>query len=305
MSPRPQHGTPAGDATIAIQKLARTTGGDVQELQTHYVLEALLSRIAASPFADDFVLKGGALLAAFAARRPTKDVDLSASHLSNDIDDVAARIRHIITIALDDGVLFDPDSVVASAIRDTDQYAGVRIKLVGTLGRSRLTIGIDVNFGDPIWPAPQHVEVPRVVAVGLPPLVMLGYPLHMVLAEKTVTAVDRGTTNTRWRDFADIYTLTGTHFIDAATTRASVETVATYRKVTLKPLFPTLAAMPDQAQPKWRAWRTRVGRVADVPEAFAEVLDAVATFADPLLNGTATGNWNPTTRVWESPQREN
>jgi hypothetical protein len=74
---RARHGTPDGDATIAIQQLARSTGGDVQELQTLYVLEALLSRIAASPQAEDFVLKGGVLLAAFAARRPTKDIDLT------------------------------------------------------------------------------------------------------------------------------------------------------------------------------------------------------------------------------------
>lgn len=38
-----QHGTASGDATIAIQKLARSTGSNVQELQTLYVLEALLS----------------------------------------------------------------------------------------------------------------------------------------------------------------------------------------------------------------------------------------------------------------------
>lgn len=64
MTPKPQRGTPDGDATLAIQKLARETGADVQELQILYVLEALLARIAASPHRDDFVLKGGVLLAA-------------------------------------------------------------------------------------------------------------------------------------------------------------------------------------------------------------------------------------------------
>ena len=46
MSPNPQHGTPAGDATIALRKLARQSGGDVQELMTLYTLEGLLARIA-------------------------------------------------------------------------------------------------------------------------------------------------------------------------------------------------------------------------------------------------------------------
>jgi len=72
VTPSPQHGTPAGDASIAIRRLARQAGGDVQELMTLYALEGVLARIALSQYRDDFVLKGGVLLAAFAARRPTK-----------------------------------------------------------------------------------------------------------------------------------------------------------------------------------------------------------------------------------------
>lgn len=45
MSPHPQHGTPAGDATLALRKLARQTGGDVQELMTLYAFEGLLSAL--------------------------------------------------------------------------------------------------------------------------------------------------------------------------------------------------------------------------------------------------------------------
>jgi hypothetical protein len=62
VSPGPQHGTPAGDAFLAIQKLARGSGGDVQELLTLYALEGPLTRVAASRYREDFVLKGGVLL---------------------------------------------------------------------------------------------------------------------------------------------------------------------------------------------------------------------------------------------------
>lgn len=300
MTPKPQRGTPDGDATLAIQKLARETGADVQELQTLYVLEALLARIATSPHRDDFVLKGGVLLAAFAARRPTKDIDLQATGLSNDADDVAGRFREIAAIALSDGVAFDADSITASAIRDgdADEYAGVRVRLVGHLGRARLTVGIDVNFGDPIWPAPQLIELPRIVPLDLPPVTLLGYPLAMVLAEKIVTAIDRGEGNTRWRDFADVYTLTHLQSVEAATLRNSLETVAAYRGVTLAPALPALAEMPERAQPKWRAWRTRVNRQKELPEAFADVLNEVARFSDPVLLGAAMGSWKAAERAW-------
>ena len=164
MTPKPQHGTPAGDATIAIQKLARTTGAEVQELQTLYALEAFLARVASSYHRDDFVLKGGVLLAVFEVRRPTKDIDLQATGISNDADEIASRIRTIAAIDLPDGVVFEPDTLTASVIRDgDDDYPGVRVRLVAKLGRARLTIGVDVNFGDPIWPVPQSVDLARLL----------------------------------------------------------------------------------------------------------------------------------------------
>lgn len=185
MSPNPQHGTPTGDAIIALGKLARQTGGDVQELMTLYALEGLLARIAPSEYRDDFVLKGGVLLAAFAARRPTKDIDLQATRLTDDPDEVAERVRAIAGLELADGLIFDPASVTAATIRDEDEYAGVRVKLIATLGTARLTVGMDVNFGDPIWPTPELIELPRVTDLGLPSLTLLGYPLTMVLAERS------------------------------------------------------------------------------------------------------------------------
>nr|WP_167169202.1 nucleotidyl transferase AbiEii/AbiGii toxin family protein [Brooklawnia cerclae] len=266
---------------------------------TLYALEGLLARIARSEYRDDFVLKGGVLLAAFAARRPTKDIDLQATRLAGDPEEVAERVRAMVTLDVDDGLVFSPASVTATMIRDEDEYAGVRVKLTATLGTARLTVGIDVNFGDPIWPAPRLIDLPRVVPLGLGPVTLLGYPLTMVLAEKVVTAIDRGLANTRWRDFADVYALTHLHEVDAGEFRASVETVAEYRKVALTTLLPALAPMGEQSQQKYRAWRTRSHREDELPEVFAEVLAAVAGFADPVLSSSVPGRWNPVATSWE------
>lgn len=299
MTPLPQRGTPAGDAAIAIRSFARRTGADVQELMTLYALEGLLARIAASAYRDDFVLKGGVLLAAFAARRPTKDIDLQATRLSGDPEEVTERVRAIAVLTVPDGLIFDPSSITATTIRDADEYAGVRVKLTAHLGKSRLAIGIDVNFGDPIWPAPRLIDVPRIVPLDQPAVRLLGYPLTMVLAEKIVTAIDRGVANTRWRDFADVYTLVGLHPVDAGELHASLETVAEYRTVDLSALLPTLHPMREGAQQKYRAWRTRSHREAELPASFADVLTAVAGFADPVLASAATGTWNPQRHIWE------
>lgn len=121
----------------------------------------------------------------------------------------------------------------------------------------------------------------------------------MVLAEKIITAIDRSVANTRWRDFADVYTLTRLHSVDAGDLRTSIETVAEYRKVTPAPLLPVLAPMNERAQQKYRVWRTRSHREDELPAAFADVLSAVANFADPVITTTATERWNPRLQVWE------
>lgn len=43
-----------------------------------------------------FVLKGGVLLAAFDLRRSTKDIDLQATGIANDADDVVERVRRLL-----------------------------------------------------------------------------------------------------------------------------------------------------------------------------------------------------------------
>ncbi|MBC9944770.1 nucleotidyl transferase AbiEii/AbiGii toxin family protein [Leucobacter sp. cx-328] len=303
MTSDPQTENDSDRATLAIRALARAQNADVQELQTLYVLEAFLARLALSEYRDDFVLKGGVLLAAFAARRPTKDIDVRASGVSNDERAVLERVRAIADLTVEDGVRFDSASLAAVTIRDGDaeDYSGVRVKMVGFVGKSRLTIGIDVSFGDPIWPAPRDIDLPRLIDLGLPAVRLKGYPLVMVIAEKVVTAMHRGAGNTRWRDFADVYLLMRSHAFSAEQIRAAVIVVAEHRGTKVSALLPTLEGMPRRAQPKWKAWRRRIGREADLPEQFAEVLSGVASFIDPIARGGAKGEWDPAQLRWVSP----
>ena len=224
---------------VHIQNQARANRQNVSELARLYTLEGMLARIASSDYVEDFVLKGGVLLAAFALRRPTKDIDLEATRIVNDVQDVARRVREIAAIVLDDGIVFDLDSIRAETIRDGDEYQGIRVKLIGLIGRSENIIGLDISFGDPIWTAPQKIDVPRVLDKDQSsPISILGYPLVMVVAEKVVTMLQRGEVNTRWRDFADVVAIAARHSMEATELRSALTTVATHRRVTLEPLIP-------------------------------------------------------------------
>ena len=288
----------AGSRYLDLQRKARTTGRPTDELIQLYALECFLDRLTRSAFAKNFVLKGGVLLAALNARRPTRDIDFAASAIKATETEVLAAVRTIARVSLEDGLEFDADQATAEIIREEDDYNGVRITLSGTLSRAEIHLHVDVNVGDPIWPEPQEVSLPRLLD-GV--LLVRGYPLEMVLAEKLVTAITRGTASTRWRDFVDLYSLAGRHSVNSVSLRSSLERVAQYRRVTLAPMSSVLAGYPEIAQSRWSAWLRKQRLETSVPIEFSSVLEHVASFADPIISRPVSGlgTWDPTLHRWQ------
>ena len=159
----PTRATAAGRAYLELRRKARQDRRPVDELMQLYVLECFLARLAASRFANQFVLKGGVLLAAFGERRPTRDIDLQAQALDNEPATILAAITGIAAEDLDDGVVFDTSTATTETIRDEDRYPGVRVTIPARLATARPRFHADVSVGDPITPPPANVTLPRVL----------------------------------------------------------------------------------------------------------------------------------------------
>jgi hypothetical protein len=157
---------------------------------TLYVVERWLARLSASPYAEDFVLKGGMLLAAYDARRPTADVDALARGLANDQDAVVARIAEVAGQSADDGVEFLTDTAVARPIREDAFYPGVRVAVDSRIATAVVRFRLDANFGDPVTPTPRTIELPSLRDTAA--VRVLGYSIETVLAEKLATAIMLG-----------------------------------------------------------------------------------------------------------------
>ncbi len=128
---------------------------------------------------------------------------------------------------------------------------------------------------------------------------MRGYPLVMVHGEKIVTAVARGTVNTRWRDFADIYLLSRRHALAGADLAGSVRQVARHRQVELVPLVRVLDGYGEIGQARWAAWRRKQQLEERLPAQLAEVVSAVVVFAGPAVSGNVAGlSWDPSAGSW-------
>lgn len=299
---RPTRDSAAGRAYLDLQNQARRRKRGTQELLTMYVVERWLSRMSRSPYAEDFILKGGMLLAAFGTRRPTVDADALARNMASDEATVAHRVAEIAAIEdPDDGVEFLPESVNTSVIRDDALYSGVRVTMAAQLATAQVKLRLDINFGDPVTPAPRTIELPA-LRPDSPPIRILGYPIETVLAEKLVTVIELGRANTRVRDFVDVYLLTGTQTVQRGSLRDALVATAEFRGTTLIPLEKATAGLGELRDSTYIAYRKGLGEAgASLPGGFSDTVAAVTAFVDPVLAMTdAEGVWNPAERKWST-----
>ncbi len=143
----------------------------------------LLYRLSVSKHAPSFLLKGALLSMLWydMPLRPTRDADLLWFG-SDNIDSVAAAFREVCAIEVDDGILFDAGSVRATEIRKEAGYGGVRVELRATLDSARISLQVDIGFGDVVTPAPEAIEYP-VLLDDLPVPSLRAYLKYTVVAE--------------------------------------------------------------------------------------------------------------------------
>lgn len=292
---------PASPASVygKLQHLARQQGRPTDELLTLYALERVLDRLTRTRYRDDLVLKGGVLLAAYRLRRPTRDIDVQLLDAALDRQHLTAVVTAISAVPADDGLVLNPASSRIETIRDEDEYSGLRVHLPGTLHTHRLDVRLDVSTADPIWPAPIHVVLPGLLGQDV---ALLGHPLVTVVAEKTVTMLQRGTVNTRWRDFVDVRSMAREHSFIADEVWRAASAVAEHRQVTLGPLAGVLAGYPGIAQPRWRAWRSKQRLEDRSLVDFGDQLTDVLAFVDPVYAKVRRGSddWDPRRSSWTS-----
>ncbi len=265
--------------TQSAARSAAAKAGTGEYLIRH-TLESFLDRLTRTAHAEDFVLKCGILLAAYGVRRPTKDADANAISADVTADHLIAVVRDIAAVEVDDGVVFDLDSISVQEIREHTDYPGFRVRVGVSIGPWKGTAAWDVSTGDPIVPAPRKVSIDRVLG---DPVELLGYAPETTIAEKGVTILERGITSTRWRDYVDIVQL-ARQGIDTEELLRSAQAVARYRGVTLEPIAPYVVGYGQVGQAKWAAWR-RKERLEEVCEAeLDEQMVLVASYLDPVFS---------------------
>jgi hypothetical protein len=287
-----------------LLNLAKQRGDDYNLLLNRFALERLLCRVAASPHADRFLLKGALLFSLWynQPHRPTRDADLLAFG-PDDAASLIATFRDIAAIDLNDGMVFDPESVRADAIRDDKRYGGLRVRLTARLGTVRCALQVDVGFGDAVTPEPQTAVVPGLLD-DLSAATLKVCPVYTVIAEKYHAMVILGLANSRMKDFFDIATIAQRTHLDGATLARAIGATFTRRSTALPTQVPLALTRSfgdnDAKQRQWQAFlrksRITSGTLPETIDLLHELLWPASQVAARASDANAS--WNADERRW-------
>jgi len=188
-----------------VSNQVKGDSGKSQLFFRNFAMERFLERVSLSPYKDNFILKGGMLISALVGldNRTTMDIDTTIRNLPLDIESAKRIVENIISVPVDDNIRFTIKSV--SDIMDEAEYSGVRLSLDAQLDSMRIPLKIDISTGDIITPA--EITYQYRLMFEARTISLWAYTLETVLAEKLESILSRALTNTRLRDFYDLYIL--------------------------------------------------------------------------------------------------
>lgn len=263
--------TPEIEAAV-IAGAAR--GEDADQALRHHLLEGLLRRLAASPVAGDFVLRGGLLTRLWSPGRCTTDLDLVGDY-PFDVDATSARLRAMARMPVDDGLQVDASAVRTRGIwLDTD-FPGVRAQIPMGFGPNVFVVSADVGFGDPLVPPAHWEEVPTLI--GETPRLRLCHPACQA-AWKLHGLAECGA-KFRPKDLADLDRTVAAQALSVDDLAPAVVAAFTSREFTVQQALDILDA-PFWATRRAAARWASTGAPGDLAETLARVRRVLApTFA--------------------------
>lgn len=160
--------------------------------------------------------------------RATVDADYLLKHYPNDDISIKALMKKIIKQTTNNSFIkFEIKSL--ELINAIKEYQGVRVNLMGHIGRTRTPFSVDLGVGDVIVPSPIKRTLP-VLLDGFEEPQVLTYSMESTVAEKLDAIISLMKATSRMKDFYDIYYLAITFDFDCLTLQDAIEQTLINRK---------------------------------------------------------------------------
>lgn len=192
-----------------IKKKSKGNNNLAHHLHQMFFFEHVLMRLEKSKYRNNIILKGGVLLSSIIGEdlRTTKDIDATLKSLPLNIDTIKNIFEEILTIDIDDNVNFEIVSI--KDIRLEDEYGGFKINVKGTFDKIRTNFSIEITTGDII--TPREIKYKYNSIFENKKINIMAYTVETVISEKFHSIITRNITNTRAKDFYDLYILLTKH----------------------------------------------------------------------------------------------
>ena len=284
-----------------LLNMSRERNEDFQLILIRFALERFLYRLSKSRYAEQFILKGAFLFSLWTnyRYRPTKDLDLLGVG-DRSPENLEKMFREICGIMVDpDGIVFDENSVTVSEIREEQEYGGNRVRLTGFLGKAKVSLQIDVAYGDAVTPEIEENDFPSMLEMSSPRI--LTYPKETVVAEKLQSMIHLGMQNSRMKDFFDLFWMSRLFSFEGPVLSRAIQSTFQRRKtliVSVPPLvFSDEFSLDSIKNSQWKAFLNK-NELTDISEEFPYIIETLRDFLVPPLRAFSSGkrfslSWKP------------
>jgi len=116
-------------------------------------------------------------------------------------------------IEIADGLQFLPASIEVLDITKDGFYQGFRTTGTCLLANARIKVQVDIGFGDAVTPSSTIETIP--CALGEEEAVLRTYPIYTAISEKWHAINKLGMTNSRLKDYYDLYVIANLHDLES------------------------------------------------------------------------------------------
>lgn len=280
-----------------LRNQAQVTNRPYAEVLQYFAMERFLYRLSKTKYAEKFVLKGGLLFYVWnlSMRRPTRDIDFRG-YVSSDKNNLEKIINMVLEeSALEDGLVFDAQSVSVEETQIDADYVGIRVKLSAYLERTRIPLQIDIGFSDELASKAEWVEYPNILP-DFKPTQMRSYPKEAVVAEKFHAMVRHAHLNSRMKDYYDLWLILQTFEFESPNLQKAIETTFKKRDTYLpteRPIGLTAEFGIDN-QLNWVNFLEKSNLNKNGSSDFTQIIETIWAFLQyPLNKNLSDQKWKP------------
>lgn len=272
----------AASVLAKLKNKAKASGISYQQCLQLFFQEEFLRKLAASKYAENFVLKGGLFIYTLTnfESRATVDVDFLMRGLNNDLTRMDEIIAEVLSVPTgNDFVTFKASKPEPISVQR--KYHGISTQITGYIKNVRVPFNVDIGVGDVIVPHPERRSI-QTQLEGYEKPEILTYSLESTIAEKFDAILQRFELTGRMKDFYDIYYLSCTFDFDGLKLQTAIqETLQNRGTAYEKDSFDRVIALADDddMQVKWRYFLKTLGN-PDI--SFKSVIAQIKEFLEPV-----------------------